>query len=282
MKRLSLLVLLATASGAQAQDTPDPSVTVVPYADVEWSPLNPVRGDASPRAGTLWGDRTGTGASGFLVQFAEGFSSPPHIHNVTYRGVVIRGLVHNDDPGAAPMWMPPGSYWTQPAGEAHVTSAEGTVNLAYIEIQEGPYLVRPTKQAFDNGERPLNVDASNLVWLGAASVSWIDPAPVSSAAEAAVLWGDPRDGAPSGLLVRLPASSGTTLHGLGATLRTVVLAGRVSAEPPAAGGVDLPPGSYVGSTGPAAHVFTCGPEDACLLYVRAEGGLQIVPGPSAR
>jgi hypothetical protein len=59
--------------------------------------------------------------------------------------------VHNDDPDAANMWMGPGSFWSQPAGEPHITSAaaEGGATI-FLEILEGPYLVRPTKEAFDN------------------------------------------------------------------------------------------------------------------------------------
>ncbi|MEM9420868.1 MAG: DUF4437 domain-containing protein, partial [Planctomycetota bacterium] len=94
----------------------DATVNVLPASEVPWTALNPARGDKSPQAGTIWGDRGAEVPTGFLVKFVDGFSSPPHIHNVTYRGVVIEGLVHNDDPDAANMWMPPGSYWTQPAG----------------------------------------------------------------------------------------------------------------------------------------------------------------------
>ena len=90
---------------------------VILASEVKWEQLNPARGDDSPQAGTLWGDRKGTVPTGFLARFAEGFSSPPHIHNTTYRAVVISGLIHNDDPDAAPMWMPAGSFWTQPKGE---------------------------------------------------------------------------------------------------------------------------------------------------------------------
>lgn len=136
--------------------------TVLRRADVPWEQLNPARGDKSPKAGTLWGDRKADVATGFLAEFVDGFSSPPHIHNVSYRAVVIEGLVHNDDPQAANMWMPVGSYWTQPKGEAHITSAQGSKIVAYVEIEAGPYLVRPLDQAFDSGERPVNVDASNL------------------------------------------------------------------------------------------------------------------------
>jgi hypothetical protein len=103
------------------------------FADIEWGYLNPARGDAGPRAATLWGDRTANVASGFLVKFKDGFSSPPHIHNVTYRGVVISGLVHNDDPKAENMWLPAGSFWTQPAGESHITAAIGKNNIAFYK-----------------------------------------------------------------------------------------------------------------------------------------------------
>ncbi|NNF05424.1 MAG: DUF4437 domain-containing protein, partial [Candidatus Eisenbacteria bacterium] len=119
----------------------EPTSKVVMASEIEWQQLNPLRGDASPKAATLWGDRNGTEETGFLVKFVDGFESPPHIHNVTYRGVVISGLVHNDDPDAAPMWMPKGSYWTQPAGEVHITAAKGSENIAFIEIEEAPYLV---------------------------------------------------------------------------------------------------------------------------------------------
>ena len=70
---------------------------VVTADNVEWGWLNPLRGDKSPAAGKLWGDRTKNEPAGFLVKFNKGFSSPPHIHNITYRGVVIKGLLHNDD-----------------------------------------------------------------------------------------------------------------------------------------------------------------------------------------
>ena len=46
--------------------------------------------------------------------------------------------------------------------------------MAYIEIDEGPYLVEPTENAFDNGERPVNLDRSNLVWLDASDLSWVE------------------------------------------------------------------------------------------------------------
>lgn len=108
----TILLILGISPQVSSQNS-DTASEVLLQSDVQWTPLNPARGDQSPQAGTLWGDRTNSGASGFLVQFVDGFSSPPHIHNVTYRGVVISGLIHNDDPKAEKMWMPEGSFWTQ-------------------------------------------------------------------------------------------------------------------------------------------------------------------------
>ena len=127
---------------------------VVAANDIKWGYLNSLRGDKSPGAADLWGNRTTDTATGMLVRFKKGFESPPHIHNITYRGIVIEGLMHNDDPNAAKMWMPAGSFWTQPAGEDHTTAANTETNLIYLEIDSGPYLVKPSKEKFDNGERP--------------------------------------------------------------------------------------------------------------------------------
>ena len=121
----------------------NPTNKVLLRSEIKWEKLNPARGDQSPQAGTVWGDRKGEVPTGFLAKFADGFSSPPHIHDVTYRAVVIKGSIHNDDPKAANMWMKPGSFWTQPKGESHITSAKGEENIALVEIDKGPYLVQP-------------------------------------------------------------------------------------------------------------------------------------------
>ena len=150
------------------------TVRVLTPDQVNCIPLNPARGDQSPKAGVLWGDIRSDVPSGAFLQFADGFSSPPHIHNITYRAVVISGEIHNDDPGAEMFWMGPGSFWTQPAGENHITAARpGSSATAFLEILSGPYLVQPATEAFDNGERPINIASSNLVWMGADEFSWI-------------------------------------------------------------------------------------------------------------
>lgn len=87
-----------------------PTNRVLLSSEIDWQQLNPARGDQSPQAGTIWGDRNDTVSTGFLAKFVDVFSSPPHIHNVTYRAVVIKGLIHNDDPNAEHMWMKAGSF----------------------------------------------------------------------------------------------------------------------------------------------------------------------------
>ncbi|WP_254712374.1 DUF4437 domain-containing protein [Polaribacter sp. BM10] len=199
---LALIASIFTNAQTPTTDNIKSTNEVVTADTVEWGWLNPLRGDKSPAAGKLWGDRTKNEPAGFLVKFNKGFSSPPHIHNITYRGVVIKGLLHNDDENAEKQWLPAGSYWQQPAGEAHITAADGKENMAFLDIQEGPYLVKPTSEAFDNGERPVNVDKTNLVWLNADDIEWVSE---KSNVETAFLWGSHKKNQLRASLIKLPA-----------------------------------------------------------------------------
>lgn len=246
------------------------SQEVVLTSEVEWEQLNPARGDNSPQAGTLWGDRKGTVPTGFLAKFADGFSSPPHIHNITYRAVVISGGIHNDDPDAAEMWMPAGSFWLQPKGEVHITAAKGSTNVALVEIDKGPYLVLPTGEAFDSGERPINVDASNIVW--------VDPPGMPTSAngpKVAYLWGDLKDGQSNGTFVKLPTGFTGKIHSHGSTFRGVVIKG----QPQYLGADDkiLEPGSYFGSSGKTVHQISSKAGEESIIYVHTDGKYEVLP-----
>jgi len=275
-----LTSLFAARSPSNAQQNAKPTSKVVLAADVEWTPLNPARGDKSPQAATLWGDRKGSAATGFLVKFADGFSSPPHLHNVTYRGVVIGGGIHNDDPNATPMWMPPGSFWTQPAGEPHVTAARGLA-IAYIEIDKGPYLVLPIEEAFDNGESPVNVDASNIVWLNASDTNWIEE-PVDNAMtegpEIAFLWGSPRNNGVNGTLVKLPGGFKGKIRSGDSVFRAVIIQGKPKYHLRGkTKGKIIAPGSHFSSEGAKSHQVSCGAKEQCTIYVRSEGKFRVIP-----
>ena len=258
---------IACASSRVAPRVAEPVATIVFGSELEWEQLNPARGDRSPKAAPLWGDRKGPGPSGFLVQFVDGFSSPPHIHNVSYRGVVIEGLVHNDDPSAEAMWMPTGSFWTQPRGAAHITAAKGKDTLVYIEIEEGPYLVRPVEQSFESDEKPVNLSASSIVWLNAFEIIGSVP---SEDAKIAFLWDNPEDEGPSGFLVKLRAGSTGAMRSNRSTYRAVVIQGSPAHH--AVDGSDptiMGPGSYIGSSGASALV-SCESREDCILYVRTD------------
>lgn len=251
-------------------------VTLV--SDILWGPLNPARGDASPKAGTLWGDRNGSGPSGFLVQFTEGFASPPHIHNTSYRGVVITGLIHNDDPKAEDMWLTPGAYWTQPAGDVHITSASGSKNMAYIEIEHGPYLVKPTSEAYENGEASINVDTSNIVWQDATNTERIQTNKrpnLGISPQLAFLWGRLSAGHLNGSLIKLPPGFTGEIKSDGAIFRSVVIQGDLHLNLPKGKGKILKPGSYFGSGGSAVHHISNEGATEMMIYVRTNGTYEV-------
>ena len=242
-------------------------------SDIQWRKLNPARGDASPQAGTIWGDQTKEGESGFLVKFVDGFSSPPHIHNITYRGIVLSGLVHNDDPEAEPMWMSVGSWWTQPAGEIHVTSARGAA-IGYVEIQSGPYLVKPGSEAFDSGERPVNMDASNIIWLDGTDTTWIDRGfKKDKSPKLTFMWGNPKRDHINGTMLKLPAGFSGVLETESSTFKVIVIKGQTQIH---AGDEikTLTVGGYIGSQGKVSHHLTC--QDECVVYVRTKGKYRVV------
>jgi quercetin dioxygenase-like cupin family protein len=272
------LVGIVVPVAANAQETQATKVEVRLASEIQWQKLNPARGDASPQAGTIWGDQTKDGESGFLVKFVDGFSSPPHIHNITYRGIVIGGGLHNDDPEAEPMWMKVGSYWTQPAGEVHITAARGA-SIGYVEIQSGPYLVKPGSEAFDNGERPINIDATNIVWLDASNTTWIKGdlnSNESKNAQMTFMWGKPEGDQINGTMVKLPAGFTGKLKTESSTFKVIVIEGEASLHLDDGKDVKkLAGGGYFGSEGKASHHVTC--DDACTIYVRTKGKYSVVP-----
>lgn len=274
---LILLVFVITAfAEAQTPTTDDiKSINeVVTAVNVEWGGwLNPLRGDKSPAAGKLWGgDRTKNEPAGFLVKFNKGFSSPPHIHNITYRGVVIKGLLHNDDENAEKQWLPAGSYWQQPAGEAHITAADGEDNMAFLDIQEGPYLVQPTSEAFDNGERPINVDESNLVWLNANDIEWVSE---KSNVETAFLWGGSHEkNQLRATLIKLPAGFKGKIKNLSTNFRAVVISGEVTHQFSRKDDENiLEPGSYFGAEEKASPIIQTDVET--VIYIRSNGDFKV-------
>ncbi len=246
----------------------NPTNSVLLSSEIKWEKLNPARGDKSPEAGTIWGDRNGTEATGFLAKFKDGFSSPPHIHNVTYRAFVIQGLIHNDDAKAEKMWMGKGSYWTQPQGQSHITASQGE-SIALVEIDQGPYLVKPVEQAYEKGEKPINIDASNIVWLNGKQLEWIDD---EGQVEVSVL---DISSDFTRYAVKLPSSFIGKIITEGSVFHAVVADGALQYKLPQNHKIkSLNKGSSFHSTAKAVHTITDTSEKA-LLYIKTNGKITI-------
>ena len=274
LSKLFLVIITAchvTFSTAQAKE--NNSSYVKPVNELEWGYLNPARGDKSPAAANVWGDRTQQGAAGILVKFNKGFSSPPHIHNVTYKGLVIKGSVHNDDPTANYTWLPAGSFWTQPAGESHITAANDEENLAYIEIESGPYLVKPAKEAFDNGERSINVDQRNLVWLAVSDIRWIQPVKAETKTQISFLWGNTEEAQLNGSLLKLPVGFKGKIVTESEHFRAVMISGEATYKD-GKSIIHLLPASSFGSEGHTEHQLITQKSEA-LIYIRTKGKFSI-------
>ncbi len=231
---------------------------VIPFDDIKWGLLNPARGDKSPKAFDLWGDRTKNKATGMLVKFEPNFSSPPHIHNITYKGIVIEGLVHNDSQFADYNWLPSGSYWLQPAGQEHVTAAEEVYNMAYIEIDSGPYLVEPIEKAFDTGENPITARAENINWKK-----------IENKIEIASLWGASAMKVPHGFMLKLPTNSSTRLDIEAQDFHLVVIKGAIEYKKQI-----LKKGSYIGNSGKENLLLNT--ENEAIIYIRTNGKVSIL------
>ena len=169
------------------------------------------------------------------------------------------------------MWLPTGSFWTQPAGEAHVTAANGQHNVAYIEINSGPYLVQPTEQAYDNSERPVNVHPSNIVWLDSCSKDENGPSDI----QIAYLWGDTAKGSLRGTMLKIPAGFEGVIRSNADQFRAVVIEGELDYN----NQQDLKTlgaGSYFGSAGDFVHEISARPGQALTLYIRSDDTFDIL------
>lgn len=183
---------------------------------------------------------------------------------------MIDGLVHNDDPAEPNLWLPAGSYWTQPAGDVHITSAQGSYNIALIEINQGPYLVKPVEEAFDNGETMIRVPGTDVQWTelpGAPNVKKVH------------LWNASEDGALKGTLIRLPQGFSGTLETTSPSFQAVVIQGNLVYDQNNNGTTQaLAPGSMFSSTGSSQHRITACEQSDCVIYLRSNDQFTVTAG----
>lgn len=230
--------------------------------DLKFIPLNPDRGDKAPQAGAIYGNIREKVATGYIGKFKNGFTSPPHIHNITYRAIVMNGEMHNDDENAPVMWMPSGSIWTQPKGQPHITSAQGENAMAYIEIDSGPYLVKPVNESFESEESPINISASNIVYLGKDESELIGE---KSNAQIAYTW--KKKIGENGYLLKLPKGFNGKIVSEGTVFYGIIIKGRVSyVMPNSEKSNELDQGSHFKSQAKAIHDISANEES--IIYIR--------------
>ena len=76
------------------------------------------------------------------------------------------------------------------------------------------------KEVMRSGERPINVDASNIVWIDQPGTSASSDGP-----KVAFLWGDPQDDRLNGTFIELPDGFAGEIRTHGSTMRAVVILG---------------------------------------------------------
>ncbi|OHX64562.1 DUF4437 domain-containing protein [Flammeovirga pacifica] len=237
--------------------------------DIKFIPLNPARGDKAPQAGAIYGNIRKDVATGYIGKFKNGFSSPPHIHNITYRAIVMNGELHNADEKAPKMWMTTGSIWTQPKGQSHITAAQGENAMAYIEIDSGPYLVKHEGEAFESDEKPINMHASNVIYLGKSESKLIGE---NCDAKIAYVW-EKKNGE-NGYLLKLPTGFKGNVYSEGSIFFGIIISGKVAYTMPDSGKIiGLDQGSHFESKTKAIHDISTNEES--LVYIRTNARFMI-------
>lgn len=138
--------------------------------------------------------------------------------------------------------------------------------VALVEIDQGPYLVQPIEDSYDSGERPINIDASNIVWLDSESTRWVEE---ETSAEISFLL---EDADYRSLFVKLPSGFAGVLESKASVLHAVVIKGLLTYVD---GNKSLDPGSYFGCEATSSHRLKNATSDDVVLYVRTNDELRV-------
>ncbi|PWJ59169.1 uncharacterized protein DUF4437 [Dyadobacter jejuensis] len=131
-------------------------------------------------------------------------------------------------------------------------------------------MVKPINEAFDDGQRPINIHASNVVWLDYKNTSWVSS---KSKAEISFLLNDHEY---KSLFVKLPKGYIGTFETNGSILHSVVIQGQLSYDMPQGQETKvLDAGSYFGSTENATHKVKNISNGATMLYIRTNGAVYV-------
>lgn len=121
------------APGAQAQSaSANVSVTELKFYEFMGMPVAKGYGDPA------------NGAHSSYIRLPGGTVSPRHTHSADYYGVVITGVVANEQVrGALDRPLAPGSYWFQKGGEEHVTKCISQTECLFFVTSKASFDFQP-------------------------------------------------------------------------------------------------------------------------------------------
>ena len=144
--------VLAQAAGEAKMKSAPTGVNVpkfMPAGDMKWVELDP-KGAPGVMIADLWGDHT-KGAYGSITKFPAGFAAPLHTHTNGMKIVIISGTFIAGPEGKPEVRLGPGSYFWQPGGNYHHTTAcDKASECVFFSESPGKFDIKPV----DAGKAP--------------------------------------------------------------------------------------------------------------------------------
>ena len=122
-------VLSTSAMGPAWAAGPDKGMVVTPFESLKFSPKK----SGEPQIAAVLGQPE-SGASSIVMKMGRG-AFPMHTHTANYQLVVIKGVMKHWGANGSQKTaarMGPGSYWYQPAGQAHGDACESDECVWFI------------------------------------------------------------------------------------------------------------------------------------------------------
>lgn len=234
-------------------------VEIIRDGDVPFVEISPFARFASAR-----GDFT-SGSHGTFGIFGEGAASPPHTHTGTYYGVVLSGEMNNPfGTEESPPTLAPGSFWSVPADEQHVTAClTPDSECGFFFHADSAFDFFP----IDEPTEPRGGEARSI------PVDELDFERFRPYAGAAEVWGDPATG-PFGLIAKARNRSFVRWSAHRSAFTLVPVTGESMIISPS--GIErMSVGDLVEVGANTPHALVCRRGDDCLFYLFGSGPLDV-------
>jgi len=195
-----------------------------------------------------------------VVRFPAGFMMPLHSHDFAYDGVALSdGLVHGlSDTDIHE--VPKGSYWRQPAKEAHTDGCKSDTFCYFLVSFEGPVNLVMEKEALTESKGAM---------VKPADIPWKE---LRGGVKMATIRGDHTKGAFLALF-SFPAGLTTNVHTHSHRFAGAILSGTHHRGADAENLVTLTPNSVYREAANAPHMEKCGEGSDCIIFASFDGAL---------